>query len=85
MPRERLVRRFLAFTGEYPWAVAGRRMWMSGSQSLTGEQRLAPSTIRGYQTDLRLFSEYLCRRALRVGGRVREGVRAGRPPGADLP
>ncbi len=24
------------------------------------EQRLAPSTIRGYQTDLRLFSEYLC-------------------------
>ena len=29
-------------------------------QSLTGEKRLAPSTIRGYQTDLRLFSEYLC-------------------------
>jgi site-specific recombinase XerD len=30
------------------------------TQSLTGEQHLAPSTIRGYQTDLRLFSEYLC-------------------------
>ena len=27
--------------------------------SLTGERHLAPSTIRGYQTDLRLFSEYL--------------------------
>jgi integrase/recombinase XerC len=27
--------------------------------SLTAEQHLAPSTIRGYQTDLRLFSEYL--------------------------
>ena len=28
--------------------------------SLTAERHLAPSTIRGYQTDLRLFSEYLC-------------------------
>ncbi|WP_206069114.1 site-specific integrase [Nonomuraea composti] len=27
--------------------------------SLTSEHHLAPSTIRGYQTDLRLFSEYL--------------------------
>jgi hypothetical protein len=27
--------------------------------SLTGEQHLAPSTIRNYQTDLRPFSEYL--------------------------
>ena len=27
--------------------------------SLTGERHLAPSTIRGYQTDLRLFSEFL--------------------------
>ena len=27
--------------------------------SLTTEQHLAPSTIRGYQTDPRLFSEYL--------------------------
>jgi integrase/recombinase XerC len=57
-PRERLVRRFLAFTGEYPW------QWGPGhveewTLSLTAEQHLAPSTIRGYQTDLRLFSEYL--------------------------
>jgi site-specific recombinase XerD len=56
--RERLVRRFLAFAGEYPW------QWGPGhveewSLSLTSEQHLAPSTIRGYQTDLRLFSEYL--------------------------
>ena len=27
---------------------------------LTGEHRLAPSTVRGYQSELRLFSEYLC-------------------------
>jgi len=58
-PRERLVRRFLEFTNEYPWSWGPAHVeeW---TQSLTGEQRLAPSTIRGYQTDLRLFSEYLC-------------------------
>jgi len=28
--------------------------------SLAGEKQLAASTIRGYQTELRLFSEYLC-------------------------
>jgi len=58
-PRERLVRRFVAFTNEYPWR------WLPGhvdewTQSLMAESHLAPSTIRGYQTDLRLFSEYLC-------------------------
>jgi integrase/recombinase XerC len=58
-PRERLVRRFLAFTNEYPWHWVSSQVeeW---TQSLVAERRLAPSTIRGYQTDLRLFSEYLC-------------------------
>ena len=57
-PRERLVRRFLEFTSEYPWNWGPSHVdeWV---QSLTGEKQLAPSTIRGYQTDLRLFSEYL--------------------------
>jgi integrase/recombinase XerC len=59
VPRERLVRRFVEFTNEYPWC------WLPGhvdewTQSLMAESHLAPSTIRGYQTDLRLFSEYLC-------------------------
>ena len=58
-PRERLVRAFVGFTNEYPWN------WGPGhveerTLSLTAERHLAPSTIRGYQTDLRLFSEYLC-------------------------
>jgi integrase/recombinase XerC len=57
-PRERLVRRFLEFTNEFPWA------WLPGhveewTLSLTSEAHLAPSTVRGYQTELRLFSEYL--------------------------
>jgi integrase/recombinase XerC len=56
--RERLVRRFMAFTNEFPW------QWGPGhvdewTLTLTAENHLAPSTIRGYQTDLRLFSEYL--------------------------
>ena len=59
VPRERLVRRFLTFAGEYPWNWGTSHVdeW---AQSLTSERHLAPSTIRGYQTDLRLFSEYIC-------------------------
>lgn len=57
-PRERLVRRFLEFTNEYPWNWGPSHVeeWTA---SLTAERHLAPATIRGYQTDLRLFSEYL--------------------------
>jgi site-specific recombinase XerD len=58
-PRERLVRAFIVFTNEYPWS------WGPGhveewTLSLAAERNLAASTIRGYQTDLRLFSEYIC-------------------------
>ena len=78
-PRERMVRRFVEFTNEYPWS------WLPGhvdewTQSLIAESHLAPSTIRGYQTDLRLFSEYLCRRPLRLGCDVSEAVRSGVHP-----
>lgn len=57
-PRERLIRRFMAFTNEYPWEWTSARVdeW---SLWMTSERRLAPSTIRGYQTDLRLFTEFL--------------------------
>ena len=56
--REKLIRRFLGFTNEFPWQwgpgqVYEWTLWM------TSEQHLAASTIRGYQTRLRLFSEYL--------------------------
>jgi integrase/recombinase XerC len=56
--RERLMRRFLVFTGEFPWQWGPAQVdeW---TLSLTSERHLAPSTIRGYQTVLRLFSEYL--------------------------
>src|SRR5665647_1173174 len=56
--RERLVRRFLAFINEFPWQWSPAHVdeW---TLTLTSEKHLAPSTIRGYQTDLRLFSEFL--------------------------
>ena len=58
LEREHLVRRFLAFTNEYPWG------WLPGhveefTLSLISEHHLAPSTIRNYQVSLRLFSEFL--------------------------
>lgn len=56
--RERLARRFLGFTNEFPWQWGPAHVdeWML---TLTAESHLAPSTIRGYQSDLRLFSEFL--------------------------
>ncbi len=57
-PRERLVRGFISFTNEFPWQWTPGRVeeW---TLTLTSERHLAPATIRGYQTDLRLFSEYI--------------------------
>ena len=56
--RERLVRRFLEASNDYPWN------WGPGhveewALSLVSERHLSASTVRGYQVDLRLFSEYL--------------------------
>ena len=57
--RERLVRRFAGSTNEYPWSWGPAHLeeWVLG---LGGEKRLALSTIRNYQVDLRLFTEYVC-------------------------
>lgn len=65
--RERLVRSFLKCTNEFPWNWTPSHVdeW---SMSLTGERHLAPSTIRNYQMELRLFSEFL------VDGRYGWGV-----------
>jgi site-specific recombinase XerC len=56
--RERLIRRFCAFTNEYPWQWTAGRVdeWLA---YLTGERHLAPSTIRAYQGDVRLFTEFV--------------------------
>jgi site-specific recombinase XerD len=56
--RERLVRNFLKCTNEFPWNWTPSHVdeW---SLALTSEKHLAPSTIRNYQMELRLFSEFL--------------------------
>jgi integrase/recombinase XerC len=56
--RERLVRRFGEFTGEYPWQWSPAHMdeW---SLHMTAEEHLAASTIRAYQCTLRQFTEFL--------------------------
>src|SRR5260221_12965192 len=55
--RERLVRRFQAFTNEFPWQWRPAEVdeW---TLTLTAGRHLAPATIRGYQTRLPLFSEH---------------------------
>ena len=82
--RERLMRRFGEFTNEYPWNWVPAHVdeW---TLSLTAEQHLAPSTIRGYQTNLRLFSEYLCDARYGWVAACEKRVRAAGAPGADLP
>lgn len=55
---DRRERRFHEFTNEFPWT------WLPGhvdewSVAMLGEAQLSVSTVRGYQIDLRLFSEYL--------------------------
>jgi hypothetical protein len=56
--RELVIRRFAAFTNEYPWAwqAAHLEEWVT---KLVGERGLAHATVRVYQVALRLFTEYL--------------------------
>ncbi|WP_308221171.1 tyrosine-type recombinase/integrase [Nocardia sputi] len=59
-PRIKLVRRFVEFTGSYPWAWTPADV-EDFTVSLTSETggRLAVSTIRGYHLTLRMFCDYL--------------------------
>lgn len=58
-PRLALLRRFAGFAESFPWE------WDAGDVEdftlslMSGEHRLAPSTIRGYHMTLRLFCDYL--------------------------
>lgn len=57
--RDRLLRRFAAWTNEYPWRWGPADMEEWTTQAIA-ERRLAHSTIRGYHVTLRLFMEFLC-------------------------
>ncbi|MGW1669212.1 tyrosine-type recombinase/integrase [Streptomyces sp. NPDC002324] len=58
MRRQNLVRRFGAFTNGYPWqwSAADLDEWMT---YLIAELRRKESTIRSYQTTMRLFCDYV--------------------------
>lgn len=56
--RAQVIRRFAAFTNEYPWCWQPAHLdeWVT---TLVSERRLAHATVRVYQVALRLFTEYL--------------------------
>ncbi len=58
-PRLRLVRRFVEFSGLYPWqwTPAEGEAWISALRS--GPSPLRLSTARNYEIDIRMFCEYL--------------------------
>ena len=81
-PRERLVRRFVAFTNEFPW------QWGPGhvdEWTLSADRGAAPGAVDDPRLPDRSSAVQRVphRRPLRLGGGVRGGVR--RVPGADLP
>lgn len=57
--RERLVRRFVDFTGMYPWqwTPAEAEAWISELRS--GAKPLRVSTLRGYEIDIKMFCAYV--------------------------
>ena len=57
--RERLVRRFVDFTGMYPWqwTPAEAEAWINELRS--GVKPLRLSTLRGYEIDIKIFCEYI--------------------------
>ena len=57
--RDRLLRRFAAWTNEYPWRWAPADVEEWTTQAIA-ERRLAHSTIRGYHVTLRMFMDYVC-------------------------
>ena len=58
-PRIGLLRRFTAFAQSYPWAWGAGDVEDFTVSLMSGEHRLAPSTVRGYHLTLRMFCDYL--------------------------
>ena len=54
-----LVRRFTEFAGSHPWEWTAADIEDFTMSLMSGDERLAPSTIRGYHLTLRLFCDFL--------------------------
>jgi site-specific recombinase XerD len=55
-----LLRRFAGFAEAYPWSWTASDVEDFTVSLMSGEGRLAPSTIRGYHLTVRMFCDYLC-------------------------
>jgi site-specific recombinase XerD len=58
-PRMALLRRFVEFTASFPWQWTAADVEDFTASLMSGGDRLAPSTIRGYHLTLRMFCDYL--------------------------
>ena len=58
-PRLALVRRFAEFAGAPPWDWTAGDVEDFTAALMSGPERKAPSTIRGYHMSLRMFCDYL--------------------------
>lgn len=58
-PRTALLRRFTEFAGSFPWQWGPGDVEDFTLSLMSGQSRLAPSTIRGYHLTLRMFCDYL--------------------------
>ena len=58
-PRIALLRRFTAFAETLPWDWTAGDIEDFTASLMSGADRLAPSTIRGYHLTLRMFCDYL--------------------------
>ena len=83
-PRERLVRRFLAFTNEYPWNWGSSHVeeW---TQSLVSRAAAGPVDDPGLPDGPAAVQRVPVRWPVWLGRGLRERVRAGRLSGAGLP
>ena len=57
--RERLVRRFVAFSGMYPWQWTSAEVEAWIGELRSGAKPLRLSTLRGYEIDIKMFCEYV--------------------------
>ncbi|WP_231868222.1 tyrosine-type recombinase/integrase [Microbacterium sp. CH1] len=57
--RAKLIRRFQEFTETYPWEWTSSDLEAFSVHLLSGRRPLAKSTLRAYQTMIRMFCDYL--------------------------
>ena len=73
-----VVRRLAGFSDQYPWQWTAQELEAFSAQVASGPDKVAFSTLRGYQNAIRLFCEYLT--DVRYGWAHECAVRFGQAP-----